>query len=146
MPSGQNQVRLFTRASPDPGADVASPFGSELKVCGGLPTYELAFEVTSDKLVGKDWPLLKSVADLLKEDSAIKIKILGHTDSTGDAEKNKDLSQGRAESVRKALVDKYGADATHISVKGWGAEQPLSTNDTEDGRALNRRVEIVVAR
>jgi OOP family OmpA-OmpF porin len=56
---------------------------------------------------------------------ALKIQVAGHTDSVGDAAKNKDLSERRAATVKKALVDKYGADVARITTKGWGAEQPV---------------------
>lgn len=140
--SGGTPEKVFQRASPNPGADFEYPYGAELKDCGSLPTHEFAFEVNSDQLKGSDWPLLKSVAAALKAEAALKIRILGHADSTGDAAKNKDLSQRRAESVKKILVQKYGADEKRITTKGWGDEQPLVSNDTEEGRAMNRRVEI----
>ncbi|MBI3398111.1 MAG: OmpA family protein [Deltaproteobacteria bacterium] len=144
--SGETPEKVFERASPDSGPEFEYPYGAELKDCGSLPTHELAFDVNSDQLKGSEWSLLKSVAELLKKETGIKIRILGHTDSTGDATKNKDLSQRRAESVKKVLAQKYGADEKRISTKGWGDEQPLVTNDTEEGRAMNRRVEITVAR
>jgi OmpA-OmpF porin, OOP family len=80
---------------------------------------------------------------LIKKEAALKIQISGHTDSTGDAQKNKDLSQRRADSVKKVLVEKYGADGARISTKGWGADQPVAPNETEEGRSVNRRVEIL---
>lgn len=67
-------------------------------------------------------------------------------DSTGDAQKNQVLSEGRATAVKNVLVAKYGADGSRITTKGRGAEQAIEDNKTEDGRALNRRVEIVLAR
>jgi outer membrane protein OmpA-like peptidoglycan-associated protein len=145
LANGSTQQKTLTRASPNGGPDFSYPYGAELKTCGSLPAHDLVFETNSDKLKGTEWPLLASVADLLKKDASLKIEILGHTDSTGDAEKNKLLSQRRADAVKKALSEKYGADAARIATKGWGPEQPLATNDTEDGRAVNRRVEILVA-
>ena len=86
------------------------------------------------------------MGDLLKQNSALKIDIVGHTDSTGDANANQALSERRAAAVKQALVSKYGADADRITAKGSGAEQPIQDNKTADGRAMNRRVEIVRAR
>ena len=91
-------------------------------------------------------PLLAAVAELLKKNPSHKIQVAGHTDSTGDAKKNQELSERRAAAVKKVLVEKYGADTARITVKGSGANQPVADNQTEDGRALNRRVEIVVSR
>jgi OmpA-OmpF porin, OOP family len=96
--------------------------------------------------VGTDWPILAAVAEVLKGDPALKIEVSGHTDSTGEAKKNRELSERRAAAVKRALVEKYGADGARITAKGWGAEQPIQDNATEDGRAFNRRVEIVASR
>ena len=135
----------WSRSAADPGAPFQYPYGVELKRCGQLPTWELAFETNSDKLKGTDWPVLAAVADLLKKDSALKIQVAGHTDSTGDVTHNQDLSSRRAQAVKKALVEKYGASTGRITTKGWGPDQPLADNQTEEGRAINRRVEILVA-
>ena len=89
---------------------------------------------------------LAEIAELLKQNPGYKIEVAGHTDSTGTAAANQTLSERRAAAVRQALVDKYGADAARIAAKGWGAEQPLQDNKSPDGRAMNRRVEIVLAR
>lgn len=134
----------WLRTSPDAGEPVPYPYASELAICGSLRTYELVFASGSDTLTGSDWPILAAVAEVLKSGST-KIQIAGHTDSTGTAEANQSLSERRAAAVKQVLVDKYGADGERITVKGWGAEQPVSENTTE-GRALNRRVEIVQSR
>jgi len=145
LASGKTQAKYLTRNTPDPGADFAYPYDQELKRCGQLFTWELAFESDSDKLMGSDWRVLAAVADLMKKEPALKIRIAGHTDSMGDAAHNQDLSLRRAEAVKKTLVDKYTADVSRITTKGWGAEQPLVDNATEEGRAVNRRVEILMA-
>ena len=77
-----------------------------------------------------------------EDNPGLKISIEGHTDSTGTAVRNKTLSQQRAESVVSALV-KAGIDAKRLSAKGWGQDNPIADNKTEEGRAKNRRVEIV---
>lgn len=143
--SARTGQKYLTRNTPDPGADFVYPYGQELKRCGELFTWELAFETDSDQLKGTDWPVLTALADLLKKELALKIKVAGHTDSTGDAAHNQDLSLRRAETVKKTLVEKYSADAARITTKGWGADQPLVDNGTDEGRAINRRVEILIA-
>lgn len=145
LQSGNTQDKYLTRNTPDPGADFAYPYDQELKRCGQLFTWELAFDSDSDQLKGTDWVVLGKVADLLKKERSLKIKIAGHTDSTGDAAHNQDLSLRRAETVKKTLIDKYGADGARITTKGWGADQPLVDNGTDDGRAVNRRVEVLIA-
>jgi len=141
-----NKDQALVRNSPEGGADFDYPYAAELKDCHSLVAHDLAFATASDKLLGGDWPLLAGAADALKKDAALKVKVVGHTDSTGDADANKDLSRRRAEAVKKVLADKYGADAARIATDGMGADQPIAPNDTDEGRALNRRVEILVAR
>src|SRR5438067_1643538 len=126
--------------------DLAIPASSSAARQGKHATYELSFTGGSDQLQGTDWPLLAAVAELLKKNPSHKIQVAGHTDSTGDAKKNQELSERRAAAVKKVLVEKHGADTARIAVKGSGANQPVADNQTEDGRALNRRVEIVVSR
>lgn len=136
----------ITRSSPDPGPVRNYPYEAELKNCGQLFTYDLEFATGSDQLIGTSGPILAALADVMKRDASLKIQIAGHTDATGDADADAQLSERRALMVKKVLVQKLGADAARISTKGWGPEQPLADNDTAEGRAINRRVEIVVSR
>ncbi|HYL84028.1 MAG TPA: OmpA family protein [Candidatus Angelobacter sp.] len=131
------------RTSPSAGPEIEYPYEAELKNCGQLMTYELVFDTNSDKLKGTDWPILQVLADLLKKDVALKIQIAGHTDSAGDAVANQGLSERRAKAVKQTLTERYGADANRLTTKGYGPDQPLATNATEQGRAINRRVELV---
>ncbi len=144
--TGRTLKGPWVRLSPDPGEATPYPYATELMYCGTLLTYELQFASNADTLQGTDWPILSAVADLLKQDNALKLDIVGHTDSTGDATANQALSDRRAAAVKQMLVSKYGADAERITSKGAGAEQPIQDNKTLDGRAMNRRVEIVRAR
>jgi len=143
LASGSPYSGGMTRNSPSPGPAVDYPYAAELKNCGQLFTYDLAFDTNSDKLKGASWPILEVLAGLLKKDQALQIQITGHTDSKGDAKANQDLSERRAKTVMQTLVQKYGADPKRLTAKGYGAEQPLAENDSEQGRAINRRVEIV---
>jgi outer membrane protein OmpA-like peptidoglycan-associated protein len=136
----------MTRTSPSPGPAIEYPYEAELKNCGQLFTYDLSFDTNSDRLTGADWPILEVLVDLLKRDPTLKVQVAGHTDSTGNAAANQDLSTRRAQTVMKTLAGRYGADANRMSAKGYGAEQPLTDNDTDQSRAINRRVEIVVNR
>jgi OOP family OmpA-OmpF porin len=138
------QRGAWTRLSPNAGDPVAYPYAAELTQCGSLRTYELVFASGSDQMAGADWPILSAVAETLKQNSGMKIQIAGHTDLTGDAKANQTLSDRRAATVRRILAEKYGADAARITTKGWGSEQAVSDNATDEGRALNRRVEIVL--
>ena len=88
---------------------------------------------------------LDRIAQQLTGDSAIKVVVEGHTDSTGSAEKNKALSEKRAQAVRDYLVSKGVPDA-QITAEGKGETEPIATNKTVAGRQQNRRVELVITR
>ena len=87
--------------------------------------------------------LLDRTATLLKEKTTANLIIEGHTDNIGSAQLNQKLSEQRAESVRVGLVGR-GIQYSRIETKGMGLSQPVAGNTTEDGRAQNRRVEIVI--
>jgi len=136
----------LNRVSADIGEPVTYPYAAELRACGDLTTYELAFDVGSAALNDPSALILTAVAELLKQDQALKLRVIGHTDSTGNAAKNKELSLQRAESVKKRLVELATLDAARIATEGMGQEQPIADNASAAGRALNRRVEIAIAR
>ncbi len=87
-------------------------------------------------------PVVEEIAKLLQDDPALKLSIDGHTDATGAAERNRTLSKERAEAVRAALLAK-GIAAERLSAQGFGPDKPLADNGSEEGRAKNRRVELV---
>ncbi|HSM92498.1 MAG TPA: OmpA family protein [Anaeromyxobacteraceae bacterium] len=89
---------------------------------------------------------LDEVAEIVKANPAItKMTIEGHTDSVGDAALNKQLSQDRADAVKSYLAGK-GIEGDRMTAVGYGSEQPIASNDTDDGRAKNRRVAFKIAR
>jgi outer membrane protein OmpA-like peptidoglycan-associated protein len=79
---------------------------------------------------------------MLKGEPALKIVVEGHTDSTGDPAGNQRLSEMRAEAVVAELITR-GIEASRLSAKGFGRTKPIADNGTEEGRAKNRRVELV---
>jgi OmpA-OmpF porin, OOP family len=85
---------------------------------------------------------VKEIATLLKSNPTLKLSVEGHTDNAGDAASNKKLSEARAKSVTTAIVA-GGVDAGRLSAAGFGQEKPVADNRTEEGRAKNRRVELV---
>jgi outer membrane protein OmpA-like peptidoglycan-associated protein len=87
---------------------------------------------------------LNEVAETLKMDPNREVTVEGHTDSIGSVQHNMDLSQRRADSVRTYLVSR-GVDASHIKAVGVGPSRPIAGNGSPEGRANNRRVEIIVA-
>ena len=86
---------------------------------------------------------LEEVVDLLQTEPDKKIRVEGHTDSRGDAEANLLLSQQRAEAVLEALVS-MGVASDRISALGMGEDFPIASNEDEDGRARNRRVDVIL--
>jgi OOP family OmpA-OmpF porin len=103
----------------------------------------LNFETGTTKLTPDSVPTIDSLTAILKAYSTAVFSLEGHTDSSGDAAANKKLSQDRADAI-KALLVQGGIADSRISTAGYGAEKPVASNDTEDGRAKNRRTELVV--
>ena len=101
------------------------------------------FEFGKTELRSESFPELDRVAELMKNNPAMQIEIGGHTDNVGTEEANQTLSAGRASAVREYLLGK-GIAAERISSKGYGELKPAATNDTEEGRAVNRRVEFTI--
>jgi outer membrane protein OmpA-like peptidoglycan-associated protein len=88
---------------------------------------------------------LNKVADFLKQNATVEIEIAGHTDSKGSDDYNANLSQGRSQSVVDYLVSQ-GIESFRLTAHGYGESKPIDTNDTEPGRANNRRVEFTVVK
>jgi OmpA-OmpF porin, OOP family len=109
---------------------------------GKYVSHAIQFDTGSDQLRSDSMNVIKEVAAALQKQPALKLRIEGHTDSTGDAAKNLDLSKRRAESVKGALV-KLGISADRLMTEGFGQTKPMASNDTPQGRAENRRVEFV---
>jgi outer membrane protein OmpA-like peptidoglycan-associated protein len=105
---------------------------------------KILFQVDSASLDPRSDDLLDDLADLLEDHPEVdRFEIQGHTDDTGPADYNEDLSQRRAESVRQALIQR-GVDGDRLTTRGYGERRPIAPNDTPAGRAQNRRVEFVV--
>ena len=103
----------------------------------------ITFETGSATLTAASDAQLNEVATLLKDNAAVHIKVGGYTDNTGDAAANLKLSSERAAAVKDALIAK-GVDAARVESEGYGVEHPVASNDSEEGRAQNRRVDINV--
>ncbi|MBC6988044.1 OmpA family protein [Hymenobacter sp. BT491] len=101
------------------------------------------FEPNSSKITGESQQQLQNIARILKSFPNAKVKIGGYTDNHGEFKLNLKLSEARATAAMAELVD-LGIDATRIVAKGYGQKIPIASNDTDDGRALNRRISIRV--
>ena len=88
-------------------------------------------------------PTLKEISKLLSENPRLNLYVVGHTDNVGDYNYNMKLSQARADAVVKTLVSKYNVDKKRLTPAGVGPLSPVTTNDTEEGKAKNRRVELI---
>ena len=110
---------------------------------GRWATQGILFATGKAELEPESRPVLKEIATTLKEHADLKILIEGHTDNVGAAASNLALSDARAAAVKAALVSDFGIDGGRITTKGFGDTKPAIPNTTAEGRAQNRRVEIV---
>ena len=132
------QIRA-ERGAPPPPRVVLTP--SSIQIMD-----KVQFELGSDKLLEISFPLLDEVARVLADNEQIEvIQVEGHTDSTGGAARNRELSKLRAESVREYLIGK-GIAKGRMVAKGFGPDRPLMANDTPEGREANRRVEFNIVK
>lgn len=110
---------------------------------GRVALYGIYFEHDSATIKPDSGPTLNEIAALLNDQPELRIIVVGHTDYVGGHDYNMDLSKRRAKAVRDALVGDHGIAAGRLSSDGVGYLAPVATNESENGRALNRRVELV---
>ena len=103
------------------------------------------FDFDKATLQSASYPELNRAVALMKANPNMEVEIAGFTDAQGTDAYNKDLSQRRANTVRD-YISRQGVEASRLTAVGYGEESPVASNDTEDGRAENRRVEFVVKR
>jgi len=115
----------------------------EIESKGKLTVYGINFETNSATIKAESYPTLDEIFTMLQDNSSMKLIINGHTDNQGSAEYNKKLSTNRSESVKGYLVTK-GIAADRLEAFGMGEEVPIADNETQLGRAANRRVELVL--
>jgi OmpA-OmpF porin, OOP family len=108
----------------------------------GFVTLYINFDTNKWDIKADAQPTLAEVAKMLKANPTLQISVEGHTDNVGAATANKTLSENRAKSVMNALVGQ-GIAANRLAAKGFGQESPIADNRSDDGRAKNRRVELV---
>lgn len=108
----------------------------------GFMSLYINFDTNQSTIKPESAGIIDQIVKLMKSQPSLKLSIEGHTDSKGTPESNKTLSLNRAKAVIKA-VSEGGVSASRMSAAGWGQEKPVADNRTEEGRAKNRRVEIV---
>ena len=104
--------------------------------------YGIYFDFASDKIKPESEPVLQEIAQVMQRNPTWKLRVEGHTDNIGGDAYNMDLSQRRAAAVKQALVTRYRIVAERLDPAGFGATRPKESNDTLQGRARNRRVEL----
>jgi len=121
----------------------AAAMAQGLSDAGEVAIYGIYFDTGKSELKPESEPALEEIAKLLGSNPLLKVFVVGHTDMVGDAAANVKLSQARAQAVVTALVGKNGVAASRLTPFGAGPYAPVASNKTEDGRAKNRRVELV---
>ena len=104
---------------------------------------DLNFETGSDKLDAKSLAEVNNISEILKAFPAVALKVGGYTDNVGAAASNLALSTKRAAAVKSKLVE-LGTDAARLESEGYGDQHPVASNDTEEGKAQNRRIAVSV--
>jgi outer membrane protein OmpA-like peptidoglycan-associated protein len=122
------------------GKPVQAPIAATLRATGRVQLY-INFATDKDKPLPSSEPVLQELLATLQGDPALRVELIGHTDSQGSAPYNLDLSQRRAAAVYLWLIQ-HGIDSGRLRSDGHGLMEPIADNETESGRALNRRVEV----
>jgi outer membrane protein OmpA-like peptidoglycan-associated protein len=121
----------------------AAAFSNDIRTTGHAAVYGIYFDSGKSEIKPASDPALGEIAKLLKGDPALKLNVVGHTDNDGTLDVNMKLSEARAAAVVQALAGKYGIAAARLKAFGVGPLAPVAANDTADGKAKNRRVELV---
>jgi OmpA-OmpF porin, OOP family len=121
----------------------AEAMAQEIAASGRIAIYGIYFDFNKWEIKPESEPTLNEIAKLLKQQPALKLLITGHTDNVGTMAYNLELSQRRAEAIVNSLVSRYGIEQRRLTPQGLGFKSPVATNKTEEGRAKNRRVELV---
>jgi OmpA-OmpF porin, OOP family len=121
----------------------AAALGNDLKTTGHTAIYGIYFDTGKSVVKPESAQAIGEIAKMLQADPGLKIFVVGHTDNQGGVESNINLSQSRGEAVLQTLVRDHGIAAARLKSYGCGLFSPVASNDTDAGRAKNRRVELV---
>jgi OmpA-OmpF porin, OOP family len=132
-------------STPAPTAEPvrAAEMARSISETGRVSLYGIYFDTNQTAIKPASESVLSEIAKLLNDQPKLQLQIVGHTDDVGTAEFNRDLSERRAQAVVQALVHRHRIDAARLIASGAGLTQPVASNKTEEGRAKNRRVELV---
>jgi outer membrane protein OmpA-like peptidoglycan-associated protein len=126
-----------------PEEKAVNPIEQDLKQSHRAQVYGIYFDFGKSTIRPQSKPVLQEIAKAMKDNPSWKLTVEGHTDNIGGDESNQDLSKRRASAVAEALETQYHIAANRFTSAGFGASRPVETNDTLEGRARNRRVELV---
>jgi outer membrane protein OmpA-like peptidoglycan-associated protein len=121
----------------------AESLAADISQTGHASVYGIYFDTGKVDVKPESDAVLAEISKLLQQDASLKLYVVGHTDNVGTLASNMDLSKRRAEAVVKVLTSKYKVAAARLSAQGDGPTAPVASNDSEEGRAKNRRVELV---
>lgn len=121
----------------------ADAMGSDIDNTGHVSVYGIYFDTGKSEIKPESDQAIEQISRLLKNNSSLNLYVVGHTDNAGALDANMKLSQDRANAVLNALITKYGIPATRLKSYGVASLSPVASNDTEEGKAKNRRVELV---
>ncbi|MBS3756859.1 MAG: OmpA family protein [Desulfobacterales bacterium] len=121
----------------------AQAMADDIDEKGSVRVYGIHFDTDKATIKEKSESTLAEIAALLEQESDLRLLVVGHTDAVGEKEYNMDLSEKRAEAVEEFLVSEHGISENRLIPHGVGPLAPVSSNEDEDGRAQNRRVELV---
>jgi OOP family OmpA-OmpF porin len=121
----------------------AADMSNAIASTGRIALYGILFDTGNASLKAESVPALEEIAKLMKSNTSLKLRVVGHTDNQGALDSNIALSKRRAEAVTAALASTYGIAAQRLSAFGVADLAPVASNSAEEGRAKNRRVELV---
>lgn len=121
----------------------AEAMGNDINTTGHVSIYGIYFDTGKSEIKPESDAAIAEIAKLLKNSGELKLYVVGHTDNVGSFDANMKLSKDRANAVANALSGKHGIDAARLKPYGVGPLSPITSNDTEEGKAKNRRVELV---
>jgi outer membrane protein OmpA-like peptidoglycan-associated protein len=121
----------------------AETMAREISETGSISLYGIHFDTGKTDIKPESESTLAEIATLLRDNAGLSLFVVGHTDNVGALDYNRDLSRRRAAAVVAALVGGHGVDGARLQAEGVGPLSPVAPNESEEGRALNRRVELV---
>lgn len=121
----------------------AEAMGNDINTTGHVSIYGIYFDTGKTEIKPESDAAIAEIAKLLKNNNALKVYVVGHTDNAGSFDANMKLSKDRADAVTNSLVSKHGIASSRLKAYGVSSLNPIASNKTEEGKAKNRRVELV---